>query len=309
MKKESINAKKSTHNSKKLEETNDENNLIETKSDSENLLIATEPPRITINMVGGEKWTTNEHYPQRMRAYKITERVKGKDDLSITYRRGKILYYKAHPKAKAEILAVDGYAIWFYHEFVSDIEAEGKRHRVFYNPYAKKFFINEIISDDSNRTLLKNPSYDEDKTKRILELFNDGKTPDEQLRFTARIITKRIEKAVDEHFAKSDTKPKTKGRPAEQYLRDATFWAISNRQSKESKPKVAERAFELFEKEATSKDALKTAILRIWNEAYAKFKIEKEKMDVKNHFTFKKFAKTYLKIKQKTRKQRTKIKT
>jgi hypothetical protein len=160
MKKESITAKKSTHNSKKLKDRNNENSLIKTNSDNENLLIATEPPQITINMVGGEKWTTNEHYPQRKRVHKITERVKRKDDLSITYRRGKILYYKAHPKAKPEILAVNGLAIWNYNEFFADIDMEGIPHRIFYNPMSKKFLANEIVSydyDGKGSVLLKNP--------------------------------------------------------------------------------------------------------------------------------------------------------
>jgi hypothetical protein len=301
MKKESITAKKSTHNSKKLKDRNNENSLIKTNSDNENLLIATQPPEITIPLVGGERWTTNEHYPQRLKVRRI-KRSQIENNTKL----------KPNRKTNTALVCIgeDVKSVEQFDREEIDIKIDGTKYRIIFDKKLKKVWCREIHSfDHTGRPLFRNPAYDEEKTKRIIELFNDGKTPDEQLRFTARIIAKGIKKAVDNHFAKSDTKPKTKGRPAEQYLRDATFWAISNRQSKESKPKVAERAFELFEKEATSKDALKTAILRIWNEAYAKFKIEKEKMDIKNHFTFKKFAKTYLKIKQKRCKQRTKVKT
>ncbi len=227
-------------------------------------------------------------------------REKREDDKSITYKRGKILYYKSHPEAEPEILAINGYAIWYYHEFVADIEVEGKRHRVFYNPYVKGFFINEIIEADDKRILLKNPAYDEDKTKRILEIFNDGKTPDNQLRITASMIAKGLKSIADCRLDKPKVEPQPKGRPSEQYLRDATFWAISNRKFKETKLQVAARAYSLFQKDATSEESLRKSIVRKWNETYESWKAEKEKADLKKRFTFKKFAKIHLKISQKT---------
>jgi hypothetical protein len=216
-------------------------------------------------------------------------------DESTTYKQEEIVWYKAHPKAKPEILIYRGLHILNYHEFVSDILVNKRRYRIFYNPIAKKYFANEIIKMGKD-IYIKNPSCDEDFVKGLREFIKDFPAPENKKLHS-------INKAIREYKKeKSASKPKLKrrGRKEEDYLKEATLWAIENQQPKESRPAAARRAYGVFKDKAQSEQALVRAINRKWTglsklhgEKYPFYKSENEKW--KRRVSFKPFAKKILK--------------
>jgi hypothetical protein len=95
---------------------------------------------------------------------------------------------------------------------------------------------------------------------------------------------------------------KSKGRPSEQYLKNATYWAIAHRKPKgsrqEPRGESIDRAYEIFKADATSKESFKNALYRLWRETSKAWTVEKNKLDEvkRKRFTIEKFAKKYLKI-------------
>jgi len=254
--------------------------------------------------VFGEEEESRQDYPRNPTP--ILRKKKAADDMSTTYRRNGILYYKSHPKARPEILAVNGYAIWYYHEVVSDIEVEGKRHRAFYNPYAKEFFVNEII-EENGRIFLKNPKCDGETVRQVMEVIEQRilEIPGGQWKNTFNYLKKKM----DDLYKSPPAKPKLKlnqkrqGRPEEPYLREATYWAIVNRKLKDRNKKISIEdircAYEVYRGQATSFIAFRNNLHRIGNtETWNEWVKERRNLigDKKRNFTLTKFAKNYLKI-------------
>jgi hypothetical protein len=240
-----------------------------------------------------------------------------KDDESITYRRGNKVWYKAHPEAKLELLYFNGLAIWNYNEFLIDVDYEGKPCRIFFNPISGKFLANEIVYDEEGRVLLKNPTYDKDKVEKMLEIFFDEKTPNNQVKITAAIFKRKFDKRLKGLLKESEMKPEIK--PIikkgwrEQYLRDATYWAIVNHKSKGNRTEpfsqVIERAYLHCKELTTSKGAFKGAIYKLRKEVRNAWTIELNSSGIKVDSTeredtlgnkninsaYRKFIKKYLK--------------
>ena len=184
-------------------------------------------------------------------------------------------------------------------------------YRIYLNKELNTLYSNEIVSYDYNgrgTILFRNPAYDQEKTKAILAIFFDGKTPDNQLMNTASMICKKMEKMIKNRIAPENKKALPIGRQKEQYLRDATYWAIKNFKDKdhraENKKDVFERAYLKFQAYTTSQESFIKSLYRLWNEAHKVWILERVKNSENKQFTFQKFAKSYFKISSNTQKQR-----
>jgi hypothetical protein len=151
-------------------------------------------------------------------------------DDSITYRRKDTVWYKANSEAKPEILFYKGLAIWFYHEFVSDIKVNQKRFRVFYNPIAKKFFANEFVRV-SGKLYLKNPCVDDITVKKLLEDLE--KCPKNKRLASIRKAERELIKKERQEKIKRLQNPV--GRPDKENLKRATIWCITALDNKDYK--------------------------------------------------------------------------
>jgi hypothetical protein len=225
-------------------------------------------------------------------------RDKRPDDVSTTYNRNGILYYKAHPEAKPKVLAVDGYAIWYYHEFFADIEVEGKQYRLFYNPIVKKFFANERVNVEGKK-YLKNPSCDDDMVKELLEFIKNFPAPENKKLNSLNKAVKQYRKEK----SKGRIKQKRRGRKEDDYLKRATLWSIENQQSGESRTETARRAYQEFKDEAQSEPALIQSVRNKWTNLSTiykdKYPMKKgENGKYKRRVTFKAFVKAHFKLPQ-----------
>jgi hypothetical protein len=216
-------------------------------------------------------------------------------DESKTYQRGETLWYKSDPKAKPEIIGFRQLAIWFYHEFVSDIKLNKKRYRLFYNPIAKKYFANEFVKVDG-KIYLQNPACDDRLVDAIKELVKNFDTPEGK---KLNSVNKAVREIKKDKIKNQPTK-KRQGRKEDDYLKAATLWAIENKGIDEKRNPTARRAYGVFKDKAQSEQALVRAINRKWTglsklheEKYPFYKSENGKW--KRRVSFKSFAKKILK--------------
>lgn len=186
----------------------------------------------------------------------------------------------------------------YYHEFVTDIDLQGKPHRVFYNPIVKEFFVNEILSYDYNgkgNMLLKNPAFKIEDKEKLIEIIENQIPENEQLNCI---------NAVKNYFKTKLLKtPKTKpennrkGRTKSIDLIITTFWAMKNRKPGETYSDINGRAYRRFKPVNISEESFKRSIERERKtilRAFTGWKIDQLEKKKKEEVTFENFKKDYL---------------
>jgi hypothetical protein len=234
------------------EDVNNKSDLIETESNDEVLLIATEPRRITLNLVGGKKWTTNEHYPQRRVLVRNRRDLVGVLVESELEDNGNVSVVYA-----GDLEEIDAK---FDRDEV-DIKVGKKKYRVIFDKELKKVWCREIDSYDyTGRALFRNPSVDDDFVKGLMEFANSSPAPEGKKLNSINKFVKEFKK----QRLKSKSKLKRRGRKEEDYLKRATVWTIENQLGNESRVKAARRAYEEFRSEAQSESAFITSVVNKW---------------------------------------------
>jgi hypothetical protein len=238
---------------------------------------------------------------------------KKKHPESITYKRKGILYYKAHPKARPEIQAIDGLPIWFYNKFVADVEVEGKQYRVFYNPISKELLANEISYenyDGEECMLLRNPA-NLKVSKRLMEVLIEENIPEKDWLDTLANHKQRVEKYLRKQKLKLQSKKNGVGSPPKIYLIKAILWYIENQPKKpEDRRPTLLRAYEKFKKAAIKEesaimpDSFVKMVTRRYNELRRKYYAKSREYRSQNSLLF--YAKSELKIPPNKTKQKVK---
>jgi hypothetical protein len=237
---------------KQSEDVNTKSDLIGTESNDEVLLIATEPRRITLNLVGGKKWTTNEHYPQRMVLVRSRRDLVGVPVESELEDNGNVSVVCAGDFEETDAK---------FDRDELDIKVGKKKYRVIFDKELKRVWCREIDSYDyTGRALFRNPSVDDDFVKGLMEFANnspalEGKKLNSINKFVREWKKQRL---------KSNSKSKRRGRKEEDYLKRATIWAIENKLGNESRTKSARRAYQEFKSEAQSESAFITSVINKW---------------------------------------------
>jgi hypothetical protein len=273
---------------KQSEDVNNKTDLIGTESNDEVLLIATKPPRIMLNLVGGKKWTTNEHYPQRRVL------VRNRRDLV-----GVLVESELEDNGNMSVVCGGDFQEtddkFVRDEF--DIKVGKKNYRVIHDCTLDKIWCREIDSYDyTGRALFKNPSVDDDFVKDLLEFANNSPAPEGK---KLNSINKFVREWKKQRL-KSNSKSKRRGRKEEDYLKRATIWAIENKLGNESRTKSARRAYQEFKSEAQSESAFITSVINKWGrwkKTYeTKHPLEKDENGKrKRGVSFRAFVKNYSK--------------
>jgi hypothetical protein len=235
---------------------------------------------------------------------KITPRIGNlrEDDESITYKRGKTVWYKAHSEAEPEILIYRGLPILNYHEFVCDIDENEKRYRIFYNPIAKNFFVNEFITV-SGKIYLKNP-VDKEKSEQLQRIFIKGNLPKNKRLDTIAHFKHAIEKFYKQQELESQLKKKPVGNQPKVNLIKATLWCIKNHpKNLLYKRQTLLRAYKRFGEKTQLEDSFVKYVRSKWNNLIKEY--GKQAEDFKKQNSLESYAKTKLKIPRNTIKQKT----
>jgi hypothetical protein len=223
-------------------------------------------------------------------------------DESKTYRRGETLWYKANSRAKAEIIGFRHLAIWYYHEFVSDIEENGKRYRIFYNPIAMRFFVNEFVTV-SGKIYLKNP-VDKERSEQLQRIFIKANVPKNNRLDTIAHFRQGIEKFYKQKELESQLKKKPVGNQPKVNLMKATLWCIKNHpKNLLHKRQTLLRAYKRFGEKTQLEDSFVKYVRSKWTNLIKEYGRQAE--DFKKQNSLESYAKTKLKIPRNTAKQKT----
>jgi hypothetical protein len=237
---------------------------------------------------------------------RIEDSKKGNPE-SITYKRSGILYYKAHPKAKPEILAIDGLAIWHYHKFVADVEVEGKQYRVFYNPISKDIIANEIISencDGKEMVFLRNPA-DTEMSKWLEETFFKKNLPKNRRLDTIAHFRQKIVKFNKQEDLNRQSKKKPVGNQPKASLIRATLWCIKNHpKDSKYKRKILIRAYKRYGEKTHTEESFIKAVRSKWSNLIKEYSKQPEEFKKQNSIEI--YAKSELKIPRNITKQKIK---
>jgi hypothetical protein len=226
-----------------------------------------------------------------------------KGDESFTYRRKDTVWYKANSEAEPEILAYKGWHILNYHEFVSDIDVNRRRYRVFYNPIAKKVFVNELVKA-GKRIYLKNPV-----NKEMSELlFGTVKELPKKNRLdTIAHLKKNIEKFNKQEELSSQSEKKSVGNVPKANLIKATKWCIKTQPRYwEYKRQTLLRAYKIFGEKSHTKESFVKMVRSKWNNVMEDYNAKPEEFRKQN--SRESYAKSVLTIPRNNSKQKTKKK-
>jgi hypothetical protein len=226
-----------------------------------------------------------------------------KDNESFTYKRRDTIFYKANLEAEPEVLAYKGWHIMNYHEFVSDIDVNKKRYRIFYNPIAKKFFANEFLRV-SGKIYLKNP-VDKEVSKQIAKFIIEGNLPKSSLLDTLANAKQRVEKFLKQEELKNRPKKKPVGNQPKVNLIKATLWCIKNHpKNLLLKRQTLLRAYKRFGEKTQLEDSFVKSVRSKWSNLIKKYNRQPEEFKKQN--SLESYAKTELKIPRNITKQKTK---
>jgi hypothetical protein len=227
-----------------------------------------------------------------------------KGDTSKIYRRGETVWYKANSTAKPEIITFRNLPIWSYNEFVSDIEENEKGYRIFYNPIAKKFFVNEIVSYNyKGIVLLKNP-VDKERSEQLQRIFIKANLPKNKRLDTIAHFRQAIEKFYNQKELESQLKKRSVGNQPKVNLMKATLWCIKNHpKNLLHKRQTLLRAYKRFGEKTQLEDSFVTYVRSKWTNLIKEYGRQAE--DFKKQNSLESYAKTKLRIPRNTVKQRT----
>jgi hypothetical protein len=291
MNKTSFVTEKSVVITEKLEDSNPEINLMETKFDEQPLLIATEPweSRITINTVGKKKLITKEHYPQRMIVRRARrDWIEGDVEESENDNHMALVYFP-------EPEVIDD-------EF--DIKVGNTFYRVSINLKSNKVWCNEIVSFNyKGIVLLKNP-VEKQKSDQMLELFKSLNVAKNNRNDTIKNFRQKVEKFYKQEELKSQPKNQPKGNLPDPTLMEAACWCIAQNPRPKYKRPTLLRAFKKFGKKSHTEGSFITMVRNKWSNILKAY--DKMPDDFKKANSEQIYAKTELKVVRKIRKQRTK---
>jgi hypothetical protein len=261
------------------------------------------PMREELRNSNGKKRVVGKIRPYRAKITPLGIGDFKEGDESFTYRRKDIVWYKANSKAKPEILVFRGLAIWFYHEFVSDIDISGKRYRIFYNSVAKKFFANEFVKV-RGKVYLKNP-VDREISEQVEKIFVEANLPKNKVLDTLAHAKQRIEKFYKQEELKSRPKKKPVGNQPKVNLVKATLWCIKNHpKNLLHKRRTLLRAYKEFGEKTQLEDSFVKSVRSKWSNLIKEYSRQPEEFKKQN--SLQSYAKTELKIPRTVTKQKTK---
>jgi hypothetical protein len=277
------------------EDVNNKSDLIDTESNDEVLLIATEPRRITLNLVGGKKWTTNEHYPQR----KVL--VRNRRDLV-----GVLVESEFEDNGNMSVVCAGDFEetdVKFDRDEV-DIKVGKKKYRVIFDKELKKVWCREIDSYDyTGRVLFRNP-VDKQKSEKLAEFFISLNLPKNNRNDTIANFKKNVEKFYKQEELKSQPKNQLKGNLPDPILTEAACWCIEQNPRPRYKRPTLRLAFKKFGKKSHTEGSFITMVRNKWSNILKAY--DKMPDDFKKANSEQVYAKTELKIVRNKRKQRTK---
>lgn len=190
----------------------------------------------------------------------------------------------------------------YYHEFVADIDLQGKPHRVFYNPVVKEFLVNEILSFNYKETgavLLKNPvdkEVSEYLTKRLIEL------PKKDWLDTLANAKQRVEKILKQEKLKSQPKKQVGNKPKVNLIK-ATLWCIKYHEKNSTRRQTILRAYRLYGEETQVENSFVTIVRAKWRKLRMQYRAETDEFKEQN--SLHSYAKSKLRIPINATKQNT----
>jgi hypothetical protein len=222
---------------------------------------------------------------------------------SITYRRGDITWYKAHPEAEPEITVFKGLPIWSYNEFIGDVDEEGVSYRIAYNPISEKILAYKIDFSEG-RDLLENPA-NTVISEKYERLILEENLPEKDLIETTFNLYKRMKKRVEGLRKKRESEKQPVGNKPKANLIRAALWCVRNHpKNLEHKRKTLLRAYKKFGEETQTIDSFVRLVNRKWNDFDEQYKSQPEEFKKQNSKEI--YAKKILRVPRNSSKQNTK---